>query len=58
MTGGPFLKDVPAALPGTLDQMCSGRIGTFICRMSALGLLVCMTSVVSSGAVTVLTKVR
>ena len=58
MTGGPFANEVAAALPETLDQMCSGRIGTFICRMSALGLLSWKTSVVSSGAVTFFTNVR
>ena len=49
---------VPASLPGTFAQMCSGRIGTFIERMSALGLLHSNTAVVSSGAVTFVTKVR
>ena len=52
MHGGPFANDPSASAAETLDQMCSGRIGTFIERMSPLGWLHSNCTVGSSSAVT------
>ena len=37
MIGGEFWNLLPASLGEIFDQMCSGRIGTHICSMVALG---------------------
>ena len=50
--GGLFWNDVSAALGSILLQMCSGRMGTHMPSMLALGLAVVNFTVGSSAAST------
>ena len=52
MHGGRFSNLVDASLPLIFDQMCSGMIGTHICKIVALGLSQVNTTVKSSLAAT------